>query len=63
MAIAMAYRLNSGVRTIKKLGDELGGIGGAAVRNTYVHVEEQLKRDRGLAARARNIHARLVSKE
>ena len=63
MVIAMAYRLNSGVRAIKKLGDELGGIGGAAMRNTYVRMEEQLKGDRGLAARARNIHARLVSKE
>ena len=61
--IAMSYRLNSGGRAIQKLGDELGGIGGAAVRNTHIRLQEQITRDKRLSEKVRKIHERLVSKE
>ena len=61
--IGMSYRLDSGGRVIQKLGEELGGIGGAAVRNTYTRLQEQISRDRRLAERVRKINERLVSKE
>ena len=61
--IAMSYRLNSGGKAIQTLGDELGGIGGAAVRNTHMRLQEQITRDGRVSEKVRKIHERLVSKE
>ena len=36
--IEMSYRLNMSYRSLQKLGDELGGIGGAAVANNHMRL-------------------------
>ena len=61
--IEISYRLNSGVRPIQDLGDELGGIGGAAVRNCHMRLQEQIMKDTRLATKVKKIYNKLVSKE
>jgi REP element-mobilizing transposase RayT len=61
--IEISYRLNSGGRPIQNLGDELGGIGGAAVRNCHVRIQERIMKDPELATRVKRIYNRFVSKE
>lgn len=53
--IGTSYRMSSGGISIRRLGQELGGIGGAAVRIAHLRLQDQLSRDRRLAVRVRKI--------
>ena len=46
--IEISYRLNVSGRSLQKIGDELGGISGAAVMNSHVRLQEKMLRDRTL---------------
>ena len=59
--IEMSYLLNVSYRPLEKLGDELGGIGGAAVTNNHMRLQKQMLKDRELAKRVKQIYNKLVS--
>jgi len=59
--IEMSYRLNMSYRPLQKLGEELGGIGGAAVANNHMRLQKQMLRDRKLAKRVKHIHDKVIS--
>ena len=59
--IEMVYRLNMSQRPLQRLGDELGGIGGAAVANNHTRIQKQILDDGRLSKRVKKIYNKLVS--
>ena len=59
--LEMGYWLNMGYQPLKAIGDELGGVGGAAMRNNHLRLQRQMMRDGRLAKRVKRIHDTLVS--
>jgi REP element-mobilizing transposase RayT len=59
--IEMSYRLNMSYSPLQKLGEELGGIGGAAVANTHMRFQKKIVSDRELAKRVKQIYDNLAS--
>jgi len=59
--IEMSYRLNMSGKSLQKIGDELGCISGAAVRNNHMRLQKEMARDRALEKRVNKIHDKLVS--
>jgi len=59
--IEVNYRLNMSYRPLEQLGDELGGIGGAAVANNHMRLQKQMLKDRRLAKRVKQIQNKLIS--
>jgi hypothetical protein len=57
----MSYQLSMSYRPLQKLGDELGGIGGAAVTNNHMRLQKQMLKDRELEKRVKQIYNKLVS--
>lgn len=61
VVIEMSHRLNMSYIPLQKLGEESGGIGGAAVANTHMRLQKQMLRDRELAKRVKQIYNKLIS--
>ena len=59
--IEMSYRLNMRYRSLQKLGDELGGIGGAAVAQNHNRLQKQMLNDKRLAQRVEKIYKSILS--
>jgi chromosomal replication initiation ATPase DnaA len=59
--IEISYRLNVSGRSLQKIGDELGGISGAAVMNSHVRLQEKMLRDRTLGRRLERICDKVYS--
>ncbi|MCX6354913.1 MAG: hypothetical protein NTZ78_08425 [Candidatus Aureabacteria bacterium] len=59
--IEMSYRLNMSYRSLQKLGDELGGIGGAAVAQNHNRLQKQMLNDKKLARRVEKIYKSILS--
>jgi chromosomal replication initiation ATPase DnaA len=59
--IEMSHRLNMSSIPLQKLGEELGGIGGAAVANNHMRLQKQMLKDGELAKRVKRIHNKLIS--
>jgi REP element-mobilizing transposase RayT len=59
--IEMSYRLNMSYSPLQKLGEELGGIGGAALANNHMRLRKQMLGDRELAKRVERIYNKLLS--
>ena len=59
--IEMVYRLNMSQRPLQRLGDELGGIGGAAVANNHTRIQKQILDDGRLSKRVKKIYSKLIS--
>ena len=59
--IEMSYRLNMSYRPLQKLGDELGGIGGAAVAPNHNRIQKHMLNDRRFAKRVEKIYKSILS--
>jgi putative transposase len=59
--IEMSYRLNMSYRPLQKLGDELGGIGGAAVAHNHNRIQKQMLYDKKFAKRVEKIYKIILS--
>ena len=59
--IEMVYRLNMSQRPLQRLGDELGGIGGAAVANNHTRIQKQILDDGRFSKRVKRIYSKLIS--
>ncbi|HOE26099.1 MAG TPA: hypothetical protein PK696_00185 [bacterium] len=59
--LEMSYRLNTNYLPLQKLGDELGGIGGAAITNNHMRLQQQMSDDARLTRRVEKIHRKLFS--
>jgi len=59
--LEVSYRLNVSYRPLQKLGDELGGIGGAAVAHNHIRFQKQMLNDRRLSKRVKRIQNKLIS--
>lgn len=61
VVIEMSYLLNMSYMPLGKLGDELGGVGGAAVTNNHMRFDKQMWEDRKLEKRVKQIHKKFIS--
>lgn len=61
MLIELSYRMNTSGKPLQKIGDELGGISGAAVTNNRKRLRGQMAKDHRLEKRMKQICSRLVS--
>jgi REP element-mobilizing transposase RayT len=59
--IEMSYRLNMRGRPLQKLGEELGGVSGAALTNNHKRVLQQEARDGKLGQRVKQIQLKVLS--
>ncbi|MDD5556641.1 MAG: transposase [bacterium] len=59
--IEMSCRLNMSHEPLQKLGEKLGGIGGAAVANAHMRFQGKISKDRKLQMRLMRVQDRLVS--
>ncbi|MCX6356878.1 MAG: transposase [Candidatus Aureabacteria bacterium] len=59
--IEMSYRLNMSYRPLQKLGDELGGIGGAAVAHNHNRLQKHMLYDKKFAKRIEEIYKSILS--
>lgn len=59
--LEMSYRLNMRYRPLVSIGEEVGGVGGAALRNNHVRLQGEMAHDRALSHRVKKIHDKLDS--
>jgi REP element-mobilizing transposase RayT len=59
--IELSYRMNTSGKPLQKIGDELGGISGAAITNNRKRFREQMARDHKLEKLVKQICSKLVS--
>ena len=58
--IELSYRLNFGKTPLQRLGQELGGIGGASIAHIHKRVQKRMASDKRLSKKINSLHQKII---
>ena len=59
--IELSYRLNFRKKSLRELGEELGGISAGGLTHTHQRIQKKMKRDKKLSRRVNRIYQEIIS--
>jgi len=59
--IELSYQLNFRIKSLQKLGEELGGIGGDGIAHTHQRIQNKMKKDKKLSRRGNRLYKEIIS--